>query len=199
MFPYLPYDWFYMFGNNYFPIDIDQYDNFEDLNEDIEVFNGNNDDPPPITTNPAPSTALIMRKELTGYPNYGNPSGNADILYTGNRGVWTFPLPGVLFGARTRFRRFELVIRGALDDHYNVPNNRYRMNVNINGNLQRFDNLPFEHGTPAGQRFNNWRDLVVVIPAGNISNNNRVTINNTSTAGPNDWIGFDWMEMRFMM
>lgn len=44
----------------------------------------------PITTNNPAITTLTLFKELSGFPNYGNPSGNADILYRGNRGGMDF-------------------------------------------------------------------------------------------------------------
>jgi len=46
----------------------------------------------PVLSNAPAQTSIVLFKELTGYPNYGNPSGNADILYTGNRGTWTFDI-----------------------------------------------------------------------------------------------------------
>ncbi len=199
MFPFLPYDWYYMYENDYFPLQMGQYDDFDELYNDLNVANTQINVLQPILTNPNPSTALILRKELSGYPNYGNPSRNADILYTGTQGVWTFQLPTFLSPVLNRFRRIELVIRGALDDHYNVNRNLYRMTVNINGFRQNYNPVPFVHGRPAGQMFNNWQDLTINIPRGNVRRDNRVTIRNTSNAGESDFIAFDWMEMRFFL
>lgn len=202
MFPFVaPYNMFYYNDNTYYPFNMpfphggNSFDDYW-LDADSQIQQG---DPPPILSNNPPTTAIVLRKELTGYPNYGNPSGNADILYTGNQGTWTFNLPAFLSAAVGRFRRVELVIRGALDDHYNVPANRYSMTVNIDGSIQRFTDLPFVHGRPAGQRFNNWNQLIIPIPAANVRRNNRVTIRNTSNTGENDFIAFDWMEMRFYL
>ncbi|MGI6685924.1 MAG: hypothetical protein ACOX47_10755 [Bacillota bacterium] len=168
------------------------------LEEEMENEQLTRQGPQPILSNNPPSRILVLRKELTGYPNYGNPSGNADILYTGTQGTWNFNLPPLMALVLNNARRVELVIRGALDDHYNVPENRYSMTVNFNNNRQNFNQLPFVHGRPSGQRFNNWNELTVNIPprAGGI--NNRVTIRNTSNAGENDWIAIDWMELRFV-
>jgi len=52
--------------------------------------------PQPVLSNAPAQTSIVLFKELTGYPNYGNPSGNADILYTGNRGTWTFDIQPIL-------------------------------------------------------------------------------------------------------
>ncbi|MGI6630998.1 MAG: hypothetical protein ACOX4H_10935 [Bacillota bacterium] len=166
---------------------------------DDENINLTRQGPQPILSNPAPSRVLVLRKELTGYPNYGNPSGNADILYTRTQGIWTFNLPPLLALVLNNARRVELVIRGILDDHYNVPENRYSMTVDFNNNRQNFTQLPFVHGRPSGQRFTNWNELTVNIPprAGRV--NNRITIRNTSNAGENDWIAIDWMELRFIL
>ncbi len=148
--------------------------------------------PPPVLSDNRPVIRLTLFKELTGFPNYGNPSGNADILYTGTRGVWTFQIPAslLLFGLRGA----QLVIRGALDDHYDIPESRYTARITIN-NITAFNGrVPFVHGRPSGSMFDNWRELVLNIP--NLRVNNRVEIVNTSNANPDDWIAFDWMELR---
>ena len=88
----------------------------------------------------------------------------------------------------------QLVIRGVLDDHTNVPTSNYSARITINGTVVHTGRLPFVHGSPAGQRFNNWRSLTFNVP--NLRSNNRVVIENTSNTGPNDWIAFDWMELR---
>ncbi|MGE5474439.1 MAG: hypothetical protein ACM3UU_09480 [Ignavibacteriales bacterium] len=199
-----PYSMYYFSEDQYYPIDAmseqNLYGDVRGYDDDMGLeISRMPDDPPPILTNNPVTTAIALRKELTGYPNYGNPSGNADILYTGNQGAWTFALPAFLSAALVRFRRVELVIRGALDDHYNVPVSSYRMTVNVNGIPQNIGALPFVHGSPVGQRFNNWNQLIIPISPINVRRNNRVVIRNTSTAGLNDFIAFDWMEMRFYL
>jgi len=148
---------------------------------------------PVLSNNPA-TTAIVLFKELTGYPNYGNPSGNADILYTGDQGVWTFGIQPFLFVPGNL--RGQIVIRAVLDDHRDVPVNRYSATITINGTVVHTGRLPLVHGTPAGGRFDNWRLLTFNIP--NLRRNNRVVIVNTSDTGPNDWIAFDWMELRLI-
>jgi len=148
--------------------------------------------PQPVLSNRPVQTSIVLFKELTGYPNYGNPSGNADILYTGNRGVWTFDMPPLLLVQSNL--NAQLVIRGVLDDHTNVPVANYSARITINGTVVHTGRLPLVHGSPAGQRFNNWRLLTFNVP--NLRRNNRVVIENTSNTGPNDWIAFDWMELR---
>ncbi len=149
-------------------------------------------DPPPILSNATPVPGTFLLKELTGYPNYGNPSGNADILYTGNRGVWTFNLPFWLPSPQRL--RGQILIRAVLDDHPNVPEENYALRIAINGTVVRRGPIALQHGVPAGGRFVNWRVLTYPIP--NLRRNNRIVIVNDSTAGPNDWIGLDWMELR---
>lgn len=150
------------------------------------------DDPPPILTNNPPQTSIVLHKELSGYSNYGNPSGNADILYTGNRGVWTFQIPAFLFVPGNLSA--QMVISAVLDDHQNVPVRDYSATIVINGATVHTGRLPLEHGTPAGQQFRNWRNLTFDISQ--LRRTNRVVITNTSQTGPNDWIGFDWIELR---
>lgn len=165
-------------------------DNMEDM-EDVDDI-GVVQDPPPVLSNNPATTSIVLFKELTAYPNYGNPSGNADILYTGNRGVWTFEIPAFLFVPGNL--RAQIVIRAVLDDHTNVPVDRYSARITINGITVHTGRLPLVHGQPAGQQFTNWRLLTFNIA--NLRRNNRVVIVNTSNAGENDWIAFDWMELR---
>ncbi len=155
--------------------------------------------PQPILSNPTPSRVLVLRKELSGYPNYGNPSGSADILYTGTQGTWNFNLPPLMALFLNNARRVELVISGVLDDHYNVAENRYSMTVTFNGDRQNFNKLPFVHGRPSGQKFTNWNELTINYSSRSARLNNRVTIRNTSNAGDNDWIAIDWIELRFVL
>jgi len=147
----------------------------------------------PILSN-NPSTAnIVLFKELTGYPNYGNPSGNADILYTGTQGQWTFDVPPFFF--IPGLLNAQLIIRAVLDDH-NTPVSRYSATISINGRVVHRGQLPLEHGRPAGQRFVNWTALTFNVPF--VQRVNRIVITNTSTANQDDWIGLDWMEMRFV-
>lgn len=152
------------------------------------------DDPPPVLSDNPPVANVSLFKELTGYPNYGNPSGNADILYTGNRGTWSFdvPVPTFITGAN----RYQLLISAVLDDHRNVPTNLYSARITFNGTVIHDGPVPLQHGFPEGGRFNNWRTLTFNVR--NIRRNNRIVIVNTSRAGVNDWIGLDWMELRLV-
>lgn len=146
----------------------------------------------PITSNNPATTNIVLFKQLTGYPNYGNPSRNADILYTGDQGSWTIELPA-FFLIPGRLRS-QLIISAALDDHQNAPANRYSARITINGNVVHNGRLPLSHGTPAGGMFMNWGQLT--FPISNLRRVNRITIVNTSNASPDDWIGLDWMELR---
>ncbi len=149
-------------------------------------------DPPPVLSNNPATTSIVLFKQLTGYPNYGNPSRNADILYTGNQGTWTFDSPAFLIVPGNQ--RAQLIIRAVLDDHSSVPVNRYSARITINGTVVHNGPVPLQHGVPPGGMFDNWRDLTFNVP--NLRRNNRVTIVNTSTAGQGDWMAFDWMELR---
>ncbi|WP_024833609.1 hypothetical protein [Ruminiclostridium josui] len=170
----------------YYPVQ-SEYDTYQ-YTDDYYDFR----QPSPVLSNNPATTNIVLFKELTGYPNYGNPSRNADILYTGNQGTWTFDLPAFLVIAGNQ--RAQLVIRSVLDDHSSVPVNRYSARITINGTVVHNGPLSLQHGTPSGGMFTNWRNLTFDVR--NLRRNNRVTIVNTSTAGPNDWIAFDWMELR---
>lgn len=165
----------------------------ENTNE-IKYPNTEERQPNPVLSNNPAQSNITLFKELTGYPNYGNPSGNADILYTGNRGTWTFDVPPFLLLPGNL--RTQIIIRAVLDDHQNVPVNNYSARITVNGTVVHTGRLQLEHGRPAGQQFNNWRNLTFNVP--NLRRNNRVVIENTSNTGRNDWIAFDWMELRFV-
>ncbi|EPR09254.1 hypothetical protein [Ruminiclostridium papyrosolvens] len=167
-----------------------QYDAYQYTDDYTDV--GRPGDPPPVLSNNPATVSIVLFKQLTGYPNYGNPSRNADILYTGNQGTWTFDSPAFLIVPGNQ--RAQIVIRSVLDDHSSVPVNRYSARITINGSVVHNGPVPLQHGVPAGGMFDNWRDLTFNVP--NFRRNNRVTIVNTSTAGPSDWIAFDWMELR---
>jgi hypothetical protein len=151
-------------------------------------------DPPPLISNNPVTASVSLFKELSAYPNYGNPSRNADILYTGNRGSWTFQSPS--FFTVPGNQRAQVIIRAVLDDHANVPVNRYSARITINGTVVHDGRLLLEHGAPAGGMFTNWRDLPFNIF--NTRRTNRVTIENTSSVGTDDRIAFDWMEIRLL-
>lgn len=176
---------------------LDSIDDIADVDDDFTIeslpFPKSELRVPVLSDNP-PVITLTLFKELTGYPNYGNPSGNADILYTGDRGAWTFNLPALFF-VPVNFRA-QIVIRGVLDDHYDVPENRYSARIAVNSVTVHTGHVPFVHGRPANARFTNWRELVLNVPS--LRRNNRVVIVNTSNTGPNDWIGLDWMELRLV-
>ena len=174
-----------------------QYTYTVDADDDIDYIDplmlAQQDPPPQLSNNPVTASVTLF-KELTAYPNYGNPSRNADILYTGNRGSWTFQSPAFL--AVPGNQRGQVIIRAVLDDHANVPINRYSARITINGTVVHDGRLVLEHGTPAGGMFTNWRDLPFNIV--NTRRTNRITIENTSSAGAGDWIAFDWMEIRLV-
>jgi len=146
---------------------------------------------PFITDNPAVST-LNLFKELSAFPNYGNPSKNADILYTGNRGEWTFEIPRFLFPLGRL--KAQLDIRAVLDDRSATPASHYSATISINNKVVHRGAVSLEHGRPFGQPFDNWKTLTFNVPE--IRRSNHIVITNTSSGLQDDWIGLDWMEMR---
>ena len=180
-------------SSEYYPMQV-PYEMYEGTDTSGIGLTPRQPDPPPLLSNNPVTASVVLFKELTAYPNYGNPSRNADILYTGNQGSWTFESPAFLFVPGNQ--RARIIIRAILDDHSNVPTNRYSARITINGTVVHNGILPLQHGIPAGGMFTNWRELPFNIP--NIRRSNRVTIQNTSTAGTDDWIAFDWMELRLL-
>jgi len=194
-----PYEYYPFSGQysdemyNYYPgqVPYGMYDdiNFSYISPEINIRQNQ----PLLSNNPA-IVSVVLFKELTAYPNYGNPSRNADILYTGNQGSWTFESPVFLFVPGNQ--RAQIIIRAVLDDHSNVPVNRYSARIIINGSVVHNGTLPLAHGTPVGGMFTNWRELTFNVPG--LRRVNQVTIQNTSSTGPDDWIGLDWMELRLL-
>ncbi|MEG6616743.1 hypothetical protein V6C27_09985 [Peptococcaceae bacterium 1198_IL3148] len=146
----------------------------------------------PFLSDNRPVATLTLFKELTAYPNYGNPSGNADILYTGNRGRWTFRIPGFFFSPNSL--RGKLRIRAVLDDRAATPKSKYSATISINDKVAHRGKLDdLENGRPFGQRFKNWETLEFDVP--DVDRLNEVVIKNTSNGLEDDWIGLDWMEL----
>mgnify|MGYP000562440890 CR=1 FL=1 len=181
--------------NNWMPQPMSPYSNNGMYDMGMSPATARPGDPPPILSNNPPVTSVTLFKELTGYPNYGNPSRNADILYTGNRGVWTFQLPVAFAALETNFRA-QILVRGVLDDHYDVPENRYSATITVNNDRVHTGRVPLNHGRPFGAMFTNWRTLTFDIR--DLRRNNRIVIVNTSNTGPNDFIALDWMELRLI-
>lgn len=171
--------------------EIDGLDVMDD--DDMDMWAQKPGDPPPVLSNNPAAPSITLFKELTGYPNYGNPSRNADILYTGTRGTWTFTFPAQI-ATFANFRAL-ILIRAVLDDHMAIPVRNYSARITVNGTVVHNGPVPLVHGVPAGTMFTNWSTLSFNMPS--IRRRNTVVIANTSTAGPDDWIGFDWMELRF--
>ncbi|SET78073.1 hypothetical protein SAMN05660297_03481 [Natronincola peptidivorans] len=196
MMPYVsaPYGCYYAFDSRQFQMTtIPQMQEMYQMYGPNFISNVDTNQLQPILTDNPPITSLVLFKELSGFPNYGNPSGNADILYRGNRGVWTFEVPAFFF--IPGLLRAQLYIRAVLDDRAATPVPQYSATISINGRVVHRGPVPLEHGRSFGQIFVNWRTLIFDVP--DIRRINRIVITNTSTGLANDWIGLDWMEMRF--
>ena len=139
------------------------YSQLQNYSEDFYNYDYDyaNRQQPLLSNNPA-TVNITLFKELTAFANYGNPSRNADILYTGNQGTWTFESPAFLFVPGNQ--RATIVIRAVLDDHSNVPVNRYSARITINVTVVHNGRVLLEHGSPAGGMFTNWRELTFNVP-----------------------------------
>lgn len=146
----------------------------------------------PLISKQTASLNITLVKQLSAYPNYGNPVKSADILYTGNKGAWDIDVPEFLLVSGSLKGR--LIIRAALDDHVGVAASRYGARIYINGSLVHRGRLPLEHGAPVGGIFTNWKELSFNLH--NLQKENKIVIENFSDCGIKDWIGFDRMELR---
>jgi hypothetical protein len=161
------------------------------FNDYQPVFNTMQNSKPYLSDNLI-NKSILFFKELSGYPMYGNPSGNADILYTGNKGKWTFNFSN-LNNIFSKHQSVILQIQMALDDHYTVPENIYSAIISINGKIVHTGYLPLHHGIPRGENFNNWKILSFEISE--FKKEFSIEITNTSKAGIHDWICIDWMQL----
>ncbi len=150
-------------------------------------------------TDPEPTalfspTEIILRKELSGFGNYGVQDGRADILFTGQAATWHFTLPSLIERDRIRKAFFQVSI--VADDHNNVDLQKYNFVVWTNG-LTRSESRPdIVHGSPFGSRFTNW---LQVDYGTSMEPSNTITIANTSTTSPGDWLALDWIELHLLL
>ncbi len=148
--------------------------------------------PSPFISKQAAALNISLIKQLGAYPNYGNPSKSADILYTGSKGAWDIEIPHFLLNSGSL--KAKLIIRAVLDDHAGVSPGSYAARIYANGALLHRGRLPLEHGTPVGNVFTNWKELSFILRTP--VRENKIVIENISACGARDWIGFDRMELR---
>jgi hypothetical protein len=169
----------------------EKWDDNIDYDEDDLKYADPKAAPPLLSNNPCKRN-LILYKNLSAYPNYGNPSGNADILYTGNNGIWTFSMPKYFLMESPI--KAKLTISMCLDDHSDSPIKKYSAKINFNGTNLHSGPIPnIEHGKPKGSKFTNWLELTFEIT--NLRHISQLKIINTSKTNPSDWIGIDWLKL----
>jgi hypothetical protein len=90
----------------------------------------------------------------------------------------------------------QLVISGALDDHYN-SNGNYDLSITVNGQTLFNDTAKkvFEHGRPYGKRFDNWSTLALDLPD-DIKKGRKLSVQfKHSGSQKQEWIAVDCMEL----
>ena len=131
---------------------------------------------------------ISMRKELSGYPNYGVTDGKADVLYSKEENSWWFKeLPPDL-----NYTHGQVTLSLVSDDHYGIEKSEYCAKILVNGNelfSGSLASLEIEHGEPYGERFNNWK--LVYFPLRINSHEIKVTVINCSNLSGLDWIAID--------
>lgn len=139
---------------------------------------------------------LILRKELSAFPNYG--LSGSDVLYSGDSGEWIFDLTGITLGD---YDTATVTASLVLDDHYTRPTSNYSLQITLAGDIVfngPTDIIHLVHGAPYGNLFQNWTStpfdaLQLVDPF-------IVSMTNTSpTGGPTyttDWIAIDYLELK---
>jgi subtilase family serine protease len=157
---------------------------------------------PPTTasffTDPAPSAAslsteVVLRKELSGYPNYGAADGRADILYTGQVATWHFTLPPSIDPQSLRHAFFRVSL--VADDH-ETDLSQYTIAVRTNSIDSFSGPAGVPHGAPVGTRFTNWvqKDYESTVTPSSYT----FTLFNTSTTGSGDWLAVDSIELHLL-
>lgn len=145
-------------------------------------------DPAPIQMTTA--TGYVLHKELNAYPNYGVTDGAADILYSGQVGRWTFPIPA----GNVKSALVVVSVVANDPDAGNYPASDYDFRIWSSGCV--FDSIgQLPHGMPFDSRFTNWLQLSYF--AAPIPNTDYfVTMANTTMLPLTEWIGIDWIEVR---
>jgi hypothetical protein len=140
-------------------------------------------DPPEIETTTA--TGFTYLKKLDGYM-----SGGYDILYTGQSTRWTFEIP--MLDPTLSVESALLTVQMVADDHA-TPIGDYSYELWV-GPCVYDSPVALPHGTPPASAFTNWTPVVeyASVTTGSLFT---VALSNTGTAGPNDWIGVQWIEL----
>jgi hypothetical protein len=159
-----------------------------------------------LTSNPAAKVLTegaetILRKDLNGWPHYGQADGAADILYTGQQCSWEFDLPtkasAPRFAPEALARSF-LRISVITDDHYTRPLNDYAIAIDVNGQSLFSGKAGLPHGAPLAGPFSNWVKTDYPFKFDPTDSKITVTVTNGSMSDAKDWIALDWIEVHFV-
>jgi hypothetical protein len=152
---------------------------------------------PTTTVTPVPG-GFLLRKDLSGFANYGVADHAADILYSTESDQWEFDMsviPGPIVSATA-------VISLALDDHYGRPESDYVGTITLNG-TEVFSggfasDLGASHGVPGGEVFTNWQ--AVRLPFSSLAPPvYTIAIHNNTTGEVfGDWIAIDFIEIHVL-
>jgi hypothetical protein len=147
----------------------------------------------PGATQTATTKGYVLHKELNAYNNYGATDCKADILYSGQVGVWTFPVPsGNILSATVVVS----VTANDPEDHDAgpYPASAYSFRLWSSG-CEYVSAHQLSHGQPFNACFTNWTQLsypATVTPGATYV----VTMDNASQLPTTEWIGVDWVELR---
>jgi len=154
-------------------------------------------DPSQVVT--SSGSVVTIFKELSGYDNYGEQDGAADILYSTESGTWQFDLAAAGITPSSVVSA-EVNARLALDDHYDRPASDYTGTMSVNGQQEFNGNLVSQnvaHGVPFSEPFNNWATVSLENVQPSNSSTWNLQINNTTNGNVGgDWIAVDWIELR---
>ena len=149
---------------------------------------------PTATVTPV-AGGFVLRKELSGFGNYGVADGKSDILYSTQDDQWNFDMSVISDGIVSATAVMSLV----LDDHYGRSESEYVGTITLNG-TQVFSggfstDLGVSHGVPFRGIFGNWQSVSFAF-SGLAPSTYTVAINNNSTGLPfGDWIAIDFIEI----
>jgi hypothetical protein len=149
----------------------------------------------PAATTVATATGITLRKDLSGFGNYGAADGRADILFgSGQAATWQFALPAGISPAAVEAATFRLSL--VADDHTTDPQ-LYSYRVWTNGTHVFAGPANLSHGAPNGTLFTNWvqREYASSVGAAVYT----VTVQNPSVSGGGSWIAVDWIELQLTL
>lgn len=87
----------------------------------------------------------------------------------------------------------ELLMVAVLDDHYDIPTDRYRLTVKLDGQLVFAGPVELEHGEPSGGVFVNFGELLMPLDLSRLDEEGNELEISLSGVDPYHWLAWDYL------